>query len=186
MLDGIGLLAQVKRPLHIFIALDWVSHRATRWLMEGLARLCAWPVTLRSEELRRGEPEPGGTARSAYGEDEVQAYQRRAYREALELLRSGRALVIFPEGFPVIDPHTVRQRPAGTLAPFKPGFARLAVAAARRDGGPVRVLPVGIRPDGHDHRTLTFVYGEAMAVTGSTDVDALTTTIYDEVSRLSA
>ncbi len=186
LLDGLGLLAQTGRPLHILIALDWVSGRSTRRVMEGLARGCGWPVTLRSAGDRHDEQGSAPAMPSAYREEEVPAYQQRAHRQCIELLRHGRALAIFPEGYPVIDPHAVRKARLETLAPFKSGFARVAVAAARRHGRHVSVVPVGIRADGHDDRKLAFVYGAAQEVTGSTDVDALIAQIYGAVTMLSA
>lgn len=185
LLDGLGLLAQVDRPLHIMIGLDWVSNRATRWMMEGLARLCAWPVTLRNAEGRLGEAAQGEPRPSAYREEEIRPYQQRSFRQCVELLRLGRAVAIFPEGYPVIDPHTPREPRTGLLAPFKSGFARAAVASARRDGRPVSVVPVGIRADDHDNRNLALVYGAARRVTGCTDVDALVAEVYDDILMLS-
>lgn len=185
LLDGLGLLAQVDRPLHIMIGLDWVSSRATRLMMEGLARLCAWPVTLRNTEDRVREGVSGELRPSAYREEEIRPYQQRAYRQCVELLRLGRAVAIFPEGYPVIDPHTPRKPRAELLAPFKSGFARAAVASARRHGRPVRVVPVGIRANEHDERHLAFVYGAARRVTGCTDVDALIAEVYGDILMLS-
>jgi putative membrane protein len=185
LLDGLGLLAQVGRPLHIMIGLDWVSTRATRWMMERLAQCCAWPVTLRNAEDRISEADLHCPAPSAYRDDEIQPYQQRAYRQCVELLRHGRAVAIFPEGYPVIDPHMVRRARTETLAPFKSGFARIAVTAARRHGCPVWVVPVGIRVDGENHRKLAFHYGEARQVTASTAVDALIAQTYRDITLLS-
>lgn len=185
LLDALGLLAQVDRPLHIMVGLDWVSTRATRWMMEGLARLCAWPVTLRNEEERRSEAVSGEPRPSAYREEEVRPYQQRAFRQCVELLRLDRAVAIFPEGYPVIDPHVPRRPRAELLAPFKSGFARTAVMFARRHGRPVPVVPVGIRPEGEGDAGLAFVYGAARRVTGSTDVDALIADVYDDILMLS-
>ncbi|WP_448578293.1 1-acyl-sn-glycerol-3-phosphate acyltransferase [Thermaurantiacus sp.] len=185
LLDGLGLLSQVGRPLHIMIGLDWVSSRATRRMMEGLARLCAWPVTLRNAEDRVREGVSGELRPSAYREEEIRPYQQRAFRQCVELLRLGRAVAIFPEGYPVIDPHTPRKPRADLLAPFKSGFARAAVASARRHGRPVRVVPVGIRADARGERHLAFVYGSARRVTASTDVDALIADVYDDILMLS-
>jgi len=185
LLDGLGLLAQTGRPLHVLIGLDWISGRATRRVMESLARGCAWPVTLRGAEDRQGERRLPPGRPSAYREEEVSRYQQRAHRQCIELLHHGRALAIFPEGFPVIDPHAVRDPRSETLAPFKSGFARVAVGAARRHGRHVPVVPVGIRADEHDDRKLAFVYGAAQEVTGCTDVDALIAEMHGAVTRLS-
>jgi putative membrane protein len=185
LLDGLGLLAQLARPLHIMIGLDWVSTAAGRRLMEGLARGCAWPVTLRDTEDRRDEEPPYGIRPSAYAEHEITPYQHRAFRQCVELLGEGRAVAIFPEGYPRIDPHTRRRPRAETLAPFKSGFARVAVAAARRHGRPVPVVPVGIRADAQDARRLGFAYGPPLEATAGTDVDALIARVRHAISLLS-
>lgn len=191
LLDGLGLLAQVDRPLHIMVGLDWIATPGARRLMEGLARLCAWPVTLRDPEDDADDAAgaAGATTRaaapSAYRADEIRPYQQRAFRQCVELLRLGRAVVIFPEGYPVIDPHRQRTPRTALLAPFKSGFARVAVAAARRHGRPVPVVPVGIRANPHDHRRLAFAYGAARCATGASDVDALIAAIRDDIAILS-
>jgi len=183
LLDGVGLIKHVKRPVHILVALDWIAGRATRTVMEKLTSLAGWPVTLRPEELAA----PGrGRERRAYGADEVFAYQRRAFCECVELLREGRVLVVFPEGYPVVDPHGQRERRETVLAPFRSGFARLAVSASRSTGQPVHVLPVGIRVEETPKPGLVFVFGQGREVTASTDVDALTAQSYDDVLKLSA
>jgi putative membrane protein len=183
LLDGVGLIRQVKRPLHILIALDWVAKPRTRAMMEGLAQWAAWPVTLRSEELEKSEGGASATSRRAYTLEEVSAYQRHAYRECVNLLCHGEALVIFPEGYPVIDPHAKREKRSTLLAPFKSGFARLAIAASRVSGDPINVLPVGIQvqPTGG----LIFVYGHSRPVTASSDVETVTREVYDDVCSLS-
>jgi 1-acyl-sn-glycerol-3-phosphate acyltransferase len=181
LFDGVGLIRHVKRPVHILVALDWISNRPARRIMEALTSIAGWPVTLRTEEL--GAP---GKGRRAYRQEEVPSYQGRSFRECAELLGDGRVVAIFPEGYPVIDPHSHRAPRATVLAPFKSGFARLAVAASRRSGRPVHVLPVGIRCDGTPSGRLVFVFGHGRDVTASTEVDALVAETYDDVLELSA
>lgn len=185
LLDGLGLLAHSHRPLHIMIGLDWVSTRRARWLMESLARGCAWPVTLRTDEDRHGDGEPGFEAASAYRPDEIRSYQQRAFRQCVALLGRERVVVFFPEGYPVIDPHTVRKARQETLAPFKAGFARAAVAAARRHGRPVSVVPVGIRANAANPCELAFGYGRARVVSATSDVEGLVEHVRADVCRLS-
>jgi len=186
LLDGVGLLGQVMRPLHFLVALDWITGARTRAVMEALAHWADWPVTLRSEEFRSKEVGLEAAHRCAYERGEVVTYQRRAYRRCLDLLRDGRALVTFPEGYPVIDPHANRERRSTILAPFKSGFARLAVTASRTSEHEVNVVPVGIRVDDPPARALTFVYGHARQATASSDIDTLTAGVYDDVLKLSA
>lgn len=190
LLDGLGLLAHSDRPLHIMIGLDWVRTPTTRWLMESLARGCAWPVTLRTSDdqdsdHRHSDGKPGFAGASAYLPHEIRPYQNRAYRQCVDLLRRERVVVMFPESFPVIDPHTVRKPRLETLAPFKSGFARAAVTAARRYGRPVAVVPVGIRAEAAQPRRLAFSYGKPRLVTGATDIDSLIAQIRADVCSLS-
>lgn len=186
LLDGLGLLAHSHRPLHIMIGLDWVSTRRARWLMERLARGCAWPVTLRTSEDRLNDGELGFEAASAYRPDEAQTYQHRAFRQCVKLLGRERVVVIFPEAYPVIDPHTPPKPRQEMLAPFKPGFARAAVAAARRHGRPVSVVPVGIRVDAVNQRRLAFCYGQPRLVTASTDANSLVAHVRADICLLSS
>lgn len=189
LLDGLGLLAQLDRPLHIMVGLDWIAGAGTRRIMEGLARLCAWPVTLRNLEDRLQEAADcvpgGGPGPSAFGAEEVRPYQQRAFRQCVDLLGMGRLVAIFPEGYPLIDPHTPRKPRTELLAPFKSGFARTAVAAARRHGHPVAVVPVGIRPADRQDRHLDFFYGAARQATGATDIDGLIADVQRDIALLS-
>lgn len=185
LLDGLGLLAHSQRPLHIMIGLDWVRTASTRWLIEGLARGCAWPVTLRAPEDRQGVGDALLKAAPAYRPDEVQTYQYRAFRQCVALLGRERVVVIFPEAYPVIDPHTVRPPRQETLAPFKSGFARAAITAARRYGRPVSVVPVGIRADAANERRLAFRFGQPISATATSDVEGLVERTRADICRLS-
>ncbi len=53
---------------------------------------------LRSERL-------SGTGPGAYQKSEGGAYLRKAVVDSMAVLRAGRALVVFPEAYPNIDPH---------------------------------------------------------------------------------
>jgi 1-acyl-sn-glycerol-3-phosphate acyltransferase len=102
-LDPFWVGSPIKRPMR-FLAWD----RVLGWFVIGplMRWLGAWPL-------------------------QVQRADARAYRRSVQWLRSGGALVIFPEGR--------RGEPDGALQPFKHGTARLALEAG------VPVLPVTIR-----------------------------------------
>ena len=102
-LDPFWVGSPVKRPLR-FLAWD----RVLGWFAIGrlMRWLGAWPL-------------------------QVQRADARAYRRSVQWLRSGGALVIFPEGG--------RGRPDGVLQPLKPGAARLALETG------VPIVPVTIR-----------------------------------------
>src|SRR5579875_52933 len=68
--DGCILLAVAPRPLHLLVALDWVTTRRDRGLMEWACRTARWPVVLRAERLQAGG--------SAYDAADAGRYLRRA------------------------------------------------------------------------------------------------------------
>lgn len=132
LLDGVVLLAALSRPIHILMTLDWVKHNYTRRLLALGTSMARWPV------VRRGGA-PAGERHVTTGD------QRRGLDESVELLVEGRVLVVFPEGYPNIDPHyTPKTRPEEFL-PFKHGFAFIAAAAEKRLGTRVPIIPAGFR-----------------------------------------
>ena len=149
LLDGAVLVHHLARPVHIVVGLDWTAHARQRRWME---RACAWaeyPVILRSQTTG---------AQGGYAASEVRTYVRSGVRHAAALLRDGRVVLVFPEGYPVVDPTasdaTPRARDAGGLLPFAAGFRTIADAARRRvaaaDAGragaaDVAIVPVGFR-----------------------------------------
>ncbi len=141
LLDAFVLLSALPRQTHFLVALDWVQGRSGRRLMEGACRAARWPVILRAEEVRRQAlARPG---RTAYSEAEVGPSLRRGIAEGTALLRAGRALVLFPEAYPNVDPDYT-PKGEGEMLPFRPGFARLAILASRGGAGTGR----GSRPAG--------------------------------------
>lgn len=139
--DALALLTVIPRPLHFFVALDWVHGRWGRRVMEGACRAARWPVVLRQEELlRQAQEHPG---RAAYRPDETSRYLRQGMAEATALLRAGRAMAIFPEAYPNVDPRYTPKH-GDAFLPFRPGFARLAMMAARDGQTRVPVVPAGL------------------------------------------
>lgn len=143
LLDGAVLVDRLRRPLHIVVGLDWAADARQRRWME---RVCGWaryPVILRPATT--GE-------RAGYARDEVGRYLRRGLRAAAELLREGRVVLVFPEGYPVVDPSAPaapRARDADGFLPFAPGY-RTILSLARRLGAPgVPLVPVGFRYERH-------------------------------------
>jgi putative membrane protein len=144
LFDGLALLAAITRPLHILVALDWVRGRALRALMEWATRSARWPAILRSEALEIGPdggPRNGG---SAFRLEEAPRYRLRAFREAVDLLTAGRVLIVFPEGYPNVDPGFTLKGSFDEMLPFRPGFASLATLVRNRRGIEVPIVPVGL------------------------------------------
>lgn len=143
LLDGAVLVDRLRRPVHIVVGLDWAADARQRRWME---RVCGWaryPVILR----------PATTGQCAgYDRAEVGRYLRRGLRDAADLLREGRVVLVFPEGYPAIDPSAPAVPPARDgegFLPFAPGYRTILDLARRRGTGDVPVVPVGFRYEPH-------------------------------------
>jgi len=144
LFDGVVLLASIPRPLHILVSLDWAKNSYARRLMTRAATMARWPVVLRRDAQRAGA-DPDRTLREKTFTAAIRRYQRSALADSVALLTQGGALVMFPEGYPNIDPHyTPKTRPEEFL-PFKTGFATIAAAAEKRLGARVPIVPAGFR-----------------------------------------
>jgi putative membrane protein len=159
LLDGAVLVRHLARPVHIVVGLDWAANTRQRRWME---RACAWaryPVILR--------PATTGS-HGGYAASEVRAYLRSGLRDAAALLRDGRVVLVFPEGYPVVDPTasdaTPRTRDAGGLLPFAAGFRTIADAARRRGARDLSIVPVGFRYEPRGKRwRITVRFGAPLA-----------------------
>lgn len=144
--DGAALLATLPRPVHILVALDWVQQRWLRRVMERACALAQWPVVLRGERLNQQH----GAGHSAYAASEARRYLRHAVGDAIGLLRQGKALLIFPEAYPTIDPTYTPKSQADAFLPFRPGFVKLAELAERDGHTQVALVPTGLTYTHHD------------------------------------
>ena len=141
--DAALLMTVLPRPLHFLVALDWVHSARQRRLMELLCGAARWPAVIRVEQLGGGE-DLRPTRPRAYRAAEGGRYLRRAFADAIDVLRDGRALVVFPEAYPTIDPEGSPKRGPDDFLPFRPGFARLVVLAERAGTGRVPIVPAGL------------------------------------------
>ena len=138
--DPFWISIPIKRQIRY---LAWDAAFNLPVLGQAIQLLGAWPLQLKLDEenvaaAREAREE---AARDAGREDAKEAGKedergtapavRPAIRRALQWLRGGGALLIFPEG--------ARARADGQLGSFKPGAARMALEAN------VPVLPVTIR-----------------------------------------
>ncbi len=183
--DGALLLVVVPRPVHIIVALDWVRGRPLRLVMEFICGVARWPVVLRGDGLSGG--------RSAYDVTERGGYMRRALRDTTRLLREDHTVVIFPEGYPNVDPGYSPKAAHGDDAflPFQPGFIHLAELAQRDRRTPVAIIPTGLvyRRLDNDSRgrtwAVTLRFGAPIYVTSRTDRDRILRAVEDQVRALS-
>jgi 1-acyl-sn-glycerol-3-phosphate acyltransferase len=118
--DAAAILACVPREVHVLIALDWLGSGPRLHVMRWLAAAARWPGVWR----------PGPAWR----------LNRSGYRLSLRLLREGRVLLVFPEGYPAIDPEGSHLADPEGFLPFDAGFLVLA----ERAGVPVPIVPVGL------------------------------------------
>lgn len=156
--DGYILVRAIPRRLHTIVALDWVSSRKLRLAIELACSLADWPVILRGEQFREHEVDKHW----AYTPIEARQYLRQLTRVTVRLFRSGEMMVIFPEGYPNIDPHPTPKPDLAAFLPFKPGFAKLVELAEKDSKTRVAIVPAGfsyVRGQGNRwHATVRFGY----------------------------
>ena len=135
--DGAALLHGLPRQPYLFVALDWTRGTFERLAMETACNLAEWPIALRGDNL------DNGTA-TAISRDDVRRYARRSVERGARLLRRGELLLVFPEGYPTIDPSGSRKASDDAFLPFRPGFAAIVAHAERLGARRVPIVPVGI------------------------------------------
>jgi len=138
--DGLALFAALPRSFHIVVTVDWAKNRRIKFFMETLTRMARWPVLLRADALRRD----GKRVDQLCSRQELQRYQIRALRQAAELLVEGKIVVVFPEGYPNIDPTYTPKSAPDEFLPFKPGFVSVLTAAEKHLKRKVPIIPAGL------------------------------------------
>ncbi len=78
--------------------------------------------------------------------------------DSVRILRDGGVLVVFPEAYPTIDPHSSSEIENHALLPFRPGFAKLVEMAEKDGQTKVAIVPAGFsyRQNGRWNATLRF------------------------------
>ena len=145
LFDGCALIATIPRPVHILVALDWIERGTGRRAMDRACRLAGWPTVVRTDRASRARWERLPFADRARLEASARRALRRATAESIALLRSGRVLLVFPEGYPNVDPGFTPKPDDEAFLPFQPGFARLAAFAEKDGQTRVPIVPVGFR-----------------------------------------
>ncbi len=118
--DAAAILATVPREVHVLIAADWLAGGWRLALMRRLAAAARWPMVWRRGAAWR--------------------LNRAGYTASLKLLEEGRILLVFPEGYPLIDPRRSNRSALDSFLPFDPGFLVLAERARCE----VPLVPVGL------------------------------------------
>jgi putative membrane protein len=180
--DGLALFAALRRPFHIMVTLDWAQSSLTRRSLTWMTRLARWPVILRRDALCfRGQLKQ----RSLFTFADIVGYERKALRESVELLACGRLLIIFPEGYPNIDPHHTPKTHNDEMLPFRAGFAAIAAAAEKRCGAKVPLIPVGLRYSAGKRWTVYVNFGAAVHAGDFASREALVRKLEYDVAQLS-
>lgn len=170
--DGCALLAAIPRPVYLMVALDWVRSTPGRIAMERLCRAANWPVVVRPDPAT-GRPRPSSAA-----------ILREGFHDGLGILEAGHLLLVFPEGYPTIDPTFTPKRDDAEFLPFQPGFTRLARLASR-DGRPVPIVPVGLQYRRDHHWSVTMQAGPPRYVQSRMEEEPVRAAIEQDVKLLS-
>ncbi len=134
LLDGSIIVRNVPRPVHIVVGLDWTADARQRAWMERACRAAQYPIVLRPATL--GE-------KAGYARGDLARYTRAALEETAALLRAGRVVLVFPEGYPNVDPAFARKAGDDAFLPFAAGFRRMVAWAERDAATRVTLVPVG-------------------------------------------
>lgn len=177
--DGAALVGALPRTVHLFVALDWARNAWERRVMEELCKLADWPVALRGEGLAQSRS-------GAFAQGELARYVRRSLADGARLLREGRVLAVFPEGFPTIDPQGPRKLSEDAFLPFRPGFLAIVALAQRSGGKPIPILPAGLAYTRGARWQVTLRLGAPLFLESSSERAALLETVAARVKALSA
>lgn len=182
--DGCIVAASIPRRVHTIVALDWVQSRTLRRLTELACSLADWPVILRSEQF----PEHDEHKRWAYTPGEIRYYLRQVTLATIRLFRSGEIIVIFPEGYPNIDPHPTPKTDLEAFLPFRPGFIKFIEQAERDESTRVAIIPAGLSYTHSTHRRwqTTIRYGPARYRSDFANAEQLLHAVEEDVHLLSS
>nr|MBA2518370.1 1-acyl-sn-glycerol-3-phosphate acyltransferase [Chloroflexia bacterium] len=162
--DGAVLLATIPRPVRIVVAADWAAPGPRRSALEAACRAAGWPVVMRAGDHAPERPASGGGDRGTL---------LRAVRQSVHLLRAGGVLLVFPEGYPTIDPGYTPKTDTSDFLPFEAGFARIAHLASRESGKHVPIIPAGFSYLAGDRWQVTLRFGAPLDVAAFPDRAAL-------------
>lgn len=169
--DGAALLALTKRPTRILVGLDWIENPALRWIMERLCAFANWPVVHRRRQDKAIQISNARTLIAALNQSEA-------------ILRRDEMLIVFPEGFPTIDPVWTPKTTDDEILPFLPGFLKIA-RRAQRAGINLRIVPVGLEYQQGEKWELKVRFGEPVLLRADDKNDEILAMIERKVRFLS-
>ncbi len=177
--DGALLVSAIDRTTHVVAGLDWISNPLLRTVMERLCAVARWPVVVRPEH-----PDCSSRATAGAGRGTI---LRRGARDVATLLGEDRVVIVFPEGYPNIDPGFT-PKAGDEMLPFERGFLRLATIAQRAGVGAIAIVPAGFayERDGHGRWRIALRFGEPRSLIPGEETARLAEEIEADVIRLSA
>ena len=188
LFDGTSIVTTLSRPIRIMVALDWVTAGPQRRLAESLCGVAGWPVVLRPDADRyRPELAADPVRRAAYQRDTTR-YLMRAASQSVAILGRGEALLMFPEGYPNIDPSfTPKGESNDEFLPTLPGAVRIPLLAQAVGLPTVPIVPVGLhyRRTGADHWAIQLRFGEPLRIEHRRDATAMVDRLGSAIRDLS-
>ena len=178
--DGCVAVDALDRPIHVVVSLDWIRNPLLRVAMTRLCGIARWPMVIRPSR-------PDAPRASEKRLRERRAVLRQSARDTVELLRQGRVVVVFPEGYPNIDP-SFTPKTDDEFLPFHEGFVRYARLAERAGAGDIPIVPLGFhyeRPGPDGRWRIVACYGPPVWLSEGSDAD-VRSRVESEVQRLSA
>lgn len=170
--DGAALMATIPRPMRILVGLDWIENTAAKRAMDRACAAAGWPVV-----MRRRPDATGFTAEEA-------RTLVAALEASVEVLRRGEVLLVFPEGYPTIDPTWTPKTSDDEVLPFHSGVVRIASQAGRA-GIIAPIVPVGLEYHAGPRWKLTMRFGAPLRVASRSDEIRVLRQLEHEVRRLS-
>ena len=176
--DGALLVSAIDRTTHVVAGLDWIANPLVRVAMVRLCAVARWPVVIRPEH-----PAHPSTSIPAGGRG---AILRRGARDVATLLGEDRVVIVFPEGYPNVDPGFT-PKAGDEMLPFERGFLRLATIAQRAGVGAIAIVPAGFayERDGHGRWRIALRFGEPRSLMPGGETARLAEEIEADVIRLS-
>jgi putative membrane protein len=170
--DGVAMMVALPRPLRILVGLDWVGNSLGKRAMMALCKAAGWPVVHRADP-RHPESAPPRTA-----------VLRQGMADAVAVLARGEALLVFPEGYPTIDPTYTPKTADDEFLPFESGVVRIATMASA-SGLDVPIVPAGFHYEPGERTRVTLRFGAPLHARARADIPATLQSLETQVRALS-